>query len=354
MTWSVRALVVLAALLAGASPCGADRASAGFYVQRGEKALREKDWTTAQEQFRKATVEDPDHIPAYAGLGEALIGGGDRAGGLQALRKALALADGGATYPAAWGGTVTRVRKRVTEVDTAGTALEKIVEKYVADLSAFGGRWVKKDLEAAERALGDLRKVRPADRRTKALADALAKLDEATWQPLFNGKDSEGWLYMDNDLWKIQQGTFACSTAEDAYGTRTKATFRGDYDVRVEARLIEKHHPKGFFGIMTGLRSNDEHSSLCVDAGRLLWLEHRAKDDRVARFDALADRLPKSFDGKAWTVYEIRIRGANVEFAVNGEVVTRFTRDAGRDEGAIGVKVERANAAFRRIEWRPR
>ena len=346
--------IVLAVVLGAALPCAADRTAAEFFVQRGDKALRDKDWTTAQEQFRKAIEEDPENLPALSGLAEALLAAGDRTDGLKALRRAGTVANGGATMPAAWGIVAARVRKRLGEVDVAGTALDRIVEKHTADLAAYANRWIKKDPEAAAAAFEDMKRLRPDDKRTKQLGEALSRIDEATWLPLFNGKDGEGWLYLSAPTWTIQQGVIVCNLPSEAVGTRTKATYAGDYDIRVEAKLVELHDPKGFFAIMSGIKSHDDHSTLSIAKGRLLWMEEHApkKFDRL--FDALEDKLPKSFDANAWTVYEIRIRGENVQLVVNGEVVTSFSRPAGRDTGAIGLKVERAHTLVRRVEYRPR
>src|SRR5687768_11941422 len=113
---------VSAALLAGG--VAADRETAEFIAQRAEKALAARSWQEAERLFRKALEEDGTLLSARAGLGETLIGAGERAAGIAELRQFVEEAGPVAAAPPALAGVLARAKKRLTELDTLGTELE--------------------------------------------------------------------------------------------------------------------------------------------------------------------------------------------------------------------------------------
>lgn len=354
----IRPLVVgiaLAALFAAsAGPSAADRAGAEFYAQRGEKALRERDWSGATEEFRKATEEDATFALAHGGLGEALLGAGDRGGALVALRKAVSVAEAARPMPQAWTAPLARYRKRLAEIDTLGVALDKLVDKYAADLGSFVDRWAAKDPDTAAAALQDLARVKPGDPRMKALTAKVQKGEAAAWIPLFNGKDKAGWDWLEAKEWSVVQGVLVGAIDSKTLIARTKETYRGDFDIRMEAKLVFRPGATSGFFLLGALEREYRHSSFGILGPNLVWQEETGPKDAETRLSTAPAQVDPPFDPDDWTVYEMRFRGERVHAVVNGTVVGTFPRAAGREGGAVGLKIQNVQAQFRRIELRLR
>lgn len=341
-------------LLCAAVPALADRTAAEFYAQRGEKALREKDWAGAQEQLRKAMEEDPSYAPALGALGEALLGAGDRAGGLGALRKAVSLAEGTKPLPPAWVAPLGRFRKRLAEVDTAGVALDRIADKYVADLLAFGDRWVAKDPDTAAAALRDALTLRPADPRVKTLAAKIEKVESASWIPLFNGRDKSGWDWLDASPWFVAQGSLVGTIENRAMVAKTRESLRGDFDLRVEAKIVRRFDDLASFTLLGAWKAEYHHSSFGILGPNLIWHEEAGPRTFETKLSVPPSKVDPPFDPEQWTVYELRFRGAKIHAAVNGTVVATIDRGPERDAGSVGLMIQHVLVHFRRVEMRPR
>jgi len=348
------AACLVALLLAQATPSHADRTTAEFYAQRGEKALREKDWAGAQAQLTKAIEEDATYAPAHGALGEALLGAGDRAGGISALRKAIAVGDATKPLPAAWAAPMARFRKRLAELDTAGVALDRIADKYVADLLSFGDRWVSRDLESATAALKDLVRLRPDDPKVKALAAKVEKADAASWTPLFNGRDKAGWDRLESGEWFVAQGSLVGTIGNSTTSAKTKEWYRGDFDIRFEAKLVKRNGPSACFAVL-GAWTEDYHcSTFGVLGEKVVWLEEAGQGTFEPLLSAPLTKLKEPFIPEQWTVYEMRFRGDTIQGLVNGNVVVSAPRGPKRGGGAVGVKIQQVIVHFRRLEIRPR
>lgn len=350
-----RAVVVVAvALAAVADRSCADRAAAEFYAQRGEKALRDKDWATAAEQLRKAIEEDERYAPAHGALGEALLGAGDRAAGLAALRKAVAIADETKPVPPAWAAALARFRKRLAELDTSGVALDKLADRYVVDLLAFGEKWVSRDPETAASALKDLQRLRPSDPRVKVLAAKIEKAEAAMWVPLFNGRDKTGWDWLDAREWFVAYGALVGEVEKKAMVAKAKVSYDGDFDVRAEVRIVKRYGPGASFALLGAWKAEYHHASFGILGENLVYEEEAGPRVVDTKLQLKPSAATPPFDPESWTVYELRFRGESVFAAVNGVVVGTFPRLPARDRGAVGIRIQHVVAHFRRIEVRPR
>src|SRR5687767_13354459 len=188
-SWST-GLAVLLAIVCGWAD--ADRESSQFFVQRAEKALGARNWAEAEQHYRRALEEDPTNLPARHGLGEALLGAGQRGPGVEELRRFCEEASKANPLPPTWSGLLTKARKRLAELDVVGNELEKIVTDHAAALMAFAGRWKDKDRDAAGRALVQLLALRPGHAKATELLESLGSEPGVVWTPIFNGKDKEG------------------------------------------------------------------------------------------------------------------------------------------------------------------
>ncbi|MFO0934204.1 MAG: family 16 glycoside hydrolase [Planctomycetota bacterium] len=346
--------LVVSLLIASAGASFADRASADFYVQRGEKALREKDWATATEQLQKAIEEDERHVQAHGALGEALLGAGDRAAGLAALRKAVAIAEDTKPLPPGWVAPLARFRKRLAEIDTAGVALDRLVDKYVSDLLSFGERWAAKDFETVSVAVKELRRLRPGDPRVKTLGAKVEKAEAASWVPLFNGKDKTGWLWLDAREWFVASGSLVGDVEQKAMIAKSKESYAGDFDLRAEVRIVKRYGPGASFGLLGAFKGDADHASLGILGEHLLYEEVTGPRVVDKKLEVKPGAATPPFDPEQWNVYELRFRGEEIVVAVNGTVLGKYPRPPARDRGEVGIRIQHVIAHFRRIEVRPR
>ncbi len=73
------------------------------WVQKGDAHLQARQFTQALSAYQMGASFDPSHAPAFAGIGAASMGAGDRAGAARALQTAVRLAPESADYHAALG-----------------------------------------------------------------------------------------------------------------------------------------------------------------------------------------------------------------------------------------------------------
>lgn len=358
MRLALRALLIVVALLGGVTwvhaPAVADRTSADFFVQRGDKALKEKKWSEAQEHFKRALEEDEHHVAARVGLGDAFLGAGNRAAAIEAWRKAVAAGDATKPFPAAWTEPLARARKRLAEMDAAGNALAQIVDKHVEALVALADRWASKDPPVAAKALRDALKLRPG--HTKAAA-AFEKMGSPTgdWIPLFNGRNFDGWdLSDDIKVWTIEDGQMVVDIAgSGTLHMAHKRIFKGDFDIRVEAKILEIREGLCVFAIGGARKSPVLGSLLGVINGggfELLEQDGAEREAQKSTYTGSIANLPKPFDPAEWTTYELQYRGKSLHVLVNGEEEFVRDREPGRDSGAVSLITSMVRAAVRKVE----
>lgn len=337
----------------GAHEASADRAAAEFFSQRGEKATREKDWTGAQTAYRKALEEDATFLPAQLGLAESLLGAGDKGAGVEELRKMIEAADALSPVPPAWVAAVSKARKRLTEVDAAGAQLDQIADKYVADLLASTDRWLVKDPDGAGLSLREAARVRPDHPRVKALLDKLAKADAAAWTQLFNGKDKAGWLWLDASEWGVIQGNLVGNSPNRALLAKSQLSFRGDFDVRMEMRVVEKFKDS-MFVLMAAVKADARCSAFGLMGDLIGWEEEFDPSRHETKWNSRPSELPKPVDVMQWVTYEMRFRGNQCFAVINGDVVATLPRDPDRNDGAIGLRLQGVKVQVRKVEARTR
>ena len=126
-----RAAAVVAAvavLVAASFHALADRDSAKYFEERADKALRAKEWGEAEQGYRKALTEDPTYHPARYGLGEALLGAGQRDAAVAEFRKFVTDAKSTTPLPDGWAAVIQKAEKRLEGLDVAGNELRALVD----------------------------------------------------------------------------------------------------------------------------------------------------------------------------------------------------------------------------------
>jgi hypothetical protein len=323
-------------------------------VQRGDKALRERDWPTAQAQYRKAIDEDPTHLLAHAGLADALLGAGDKGAAILELRAAVQISNATKDMPKTWLSTAARLRKSLADLDAASVAIDKITDTYVTGLLALADRFVAKDPDTVAAVLADVRRLRPDEPRAKALAEKLFKADAASWTPLFDGKDKAGWDWMESSGWWVTQGCLACNVLSTALIAKTKVSYRGDFDVRMEAKFVKRYGDAPAFGLLALMKGEYDHPTFGVEIERVSWVEEHTKTSFETIVAVTSAELKHPIDFSDWNTYEMRFRGDQMQAVLNGQVLRTMPRPKERDEGTIGLRVQTAQVQFRRVEVRQR
>jgi hypothetical protein len=345
------ALALLSSLLVPLR-AGADRAACEFFASRAQKALDSRTWAAAQEDFRRALEEDATYLPARHGLAEALLGGGDRDGGVQELRAFVEGVAGDASAPPAWTALAARAKGRLAALDAATARLDQITGRRAADLVSLAERWAAKDPGLARSALAEALALRPDDPKAREAVEKLgAPAGRAT--SVFDGKTWDAWLGPIPREYSIAGGVLIADVPrEAAVHLLGKQAWEGDLDVRMEARLVEDRtadHPMLF--LLHSLATDAEtHSTFGVLDVDLVWYEERAGRPREDVFASPLASLAKPIDPKQWTTYELRYRKDKVHAFVNGEEVHVADRPADRTRGGVGVRVQNGKVEFRRIE----
>lgn len=356
MTARVRAAAaVMAFLVAAALPALADRESAKFFEDRGEKALRTKSWAEAEQNYRKALAEDGTYHPARFGLAEALLGAGQRDAAVTEFRRFVADARAATPLPEGWAPVVARAEKRLETLDAAGNELRALVDAHVATLLSFARKYAKGDADVATKALRRILSLRPGHAQATQLLESLGRSPKGEPVPLFDGASLRGWTDGNPPLWQVRDGAIEGTIRDAACVCRTEASFDGDFDVRCEMRIVQEFPGPTLFALCTAYDGKEGHYTWGLFRGQFLFQEdlNDADDREIARVSPSALKGPAP-DTKSWMTFEVRFRGADVTVLVNDEEVAREPRAAGRTGGFVGLKVQNCKAQFRKIEVVPR
>lgn len=335
-------------LLAAALPTFADRETAKFFADRGEKALKDGDASAAEEHFRRALEEDGEFAPARFGLAQALIQAEQREDGITELKKSVAELG----TDASWKSTQQKARKLLDELDRSGAALRALVDAHVEELVSFAKKWVKKDEDTAVRALWAALELQPGHPKASELIESLGHSPKGPPRPLFDGASLGGWMEMGPPRWKVEDGALVGDVKDGAYIGRTVQSHEGDFDVVMEARLAEAYDGPAYFALAPAFDGKDGHYSFGLLRGKLLFQEDVDPETDREVYDA---NPPHDFDPKAWHVYELRFRGTQVAALLDGEVIATDTeRPDSRRGGFVGLKCQHCRFEVRRIEITPR
>src|SRR5688500_14771319 len=91
----------------------------------------------------------------------------------------------------------------------------------------------------ARAALREALELRPGDAAIGARLEKLGGEVPVPVLPVWNGKDWTGWLDPIPSSWTVSDGTIVGDATDEITVVRGKGAFRGNFDVRVEARLLQ-------------------------------------------------------------------------------------------------------------------
>jgi len=176
------------------------------------------------------------------------------------------------------------------------------------------------------------------------------------FQPIFNGRDLEGW---DGDprLWRVQDGAIVGSTEGVALERNSFLIYRrplADFHLKVETLLrggnsgiqFRSEALPGWVvrGLQADMAAGNHWSSIYEEGGKrgIVAPGWRGKAETVV--------LPE-----AWNDYEVICRGELIQLKVNG-LLTAELRDRTRLEGVIALQLHRGPAMevrFRNLRVKP-
>lgn len=179
-----------------------------------------------------------------------------------------------------------------------------------------------------------------------SLSCAAAATGEASWQPLFNGKNLDGWHnpYDWGKAW-VEDGQIVLQ-ADKKFFLVTDKTYR-DFIFEGEVKIPERPSNSGFmfrchaehnkvFGYQAEVDPSDRQwSGGLYDEGRRGWLNPRSDDPESA--NAFVAATKGAFKRLEWNHYRIHCVGPSIRIYVNGVLTTDYVDTTDR-EGYIAIQ----------------
>ena len=350
----VRTAVLALSLVLVPADALADRSTAESHAASGETALQAKDWVQAETHFRKALAEDASLLTARYGLSQALLGSGRGTPGIEELRKFVTDVKADAKAPPAWKSLAVNAEKQLKAIDASSADLQKILHRWADDLVAFARRAAPKDASTAKQAARRALELRPGD---KGAAEVLEKLGESAKGPpvvLFNGMDLRNWSKAEFPDFQVEGGYLIGFVRKGSRIAYADHPVEGDFDMRMEARLLEEHEGDPLVSLVLYGTGSFDYLSLGIINRKAYFVDRTTEIEKEILLRKPITELKKPFDPEQWTTYEMRFRGDSVLALVNGEVIATEKRSERRKSGFVGINIQGAKAAVRKVEVQPR
>lgn len=349
---SARRTVVLCAILVAAlvAFAWADRDSAVYFADRGDKALRAREWADAEAEYRKSLGEDETFLPARHGLAEALLGADRRDEGVAELRRFIEEMERAPSPPGSWMALLGKARSRIAKIDATGAKLLEMEDAHVADLLKLARKWQKKDPDVAVKALRRVLLVRPGHEDAVALIEAMGFSPMGEPRSLFNGEDLSGWTDSAYPQWQVKDGELIAEQKDQAAAARTETVHGGNFDLRMEARFLVPNPGTSLFAVQGCYDGKDGAYTFGCIENKLIFKEDLEDGEtrEVGRYPVAG------FDREKWNVYELRFRADTVTAVLNGVEIATDPRAEKRATGFVGILAQNCRFAVRRIEVVPR
>lgn len=353
----VRVGLALGAWLLGALPAVSDPETAQAALGAGRSALGRKDWAAAKAQFQRALDEDPTLLEAQLGLGEAQAGGGDREQAARSLRALLLTIEELKERSEEQVALYSRARKRLPQLGGEDAALDLLVRKHADLLASLSSKWASKDPGVAAEAAQAALRLAPDHAKATDLRARAAQAGSRKPIAIFNGRDGVGFEPLTKE-WRVEDGLLIGDVTEGAYLLPSQERWAGDFDILMEASIVEAYTANGppFLAVMGGFVDRDHHLRLgCLRTG-ILWRETFGPTEAETRdlADVPLARIDPKLTPKSWITYEMRFRGKHVIALVAGKEIGRAPRPKERPECQVVLTVQCCKAAIRRLEITPR
>ncbi len=342
-------LLAAVLLLGSAGTARADRESAKFFAVRGERSLAERKWGEAEEHYRRALQEDGTFLQARHGLAQALLGAGRTADAVAELRTFVAEAEALPDPPSDVRLLRTRAEKQLGEIDASAVELERIAARFAGGLVELAKKWESKDRTLAEKALRNALAVKPGHPKAEEALKRLG-LPSVRAISLFNGKDLDGWALHAPPYWQVKDGVIVGEVKDAGLSMRTDRMYDGDFDVRIEAQVLQVLASPYMFCLQTCWKDGYNAYHVGYADGHVTFFEKTVPEGRREILAPFVEDLKTPFDKQGWNLYEMRLRKGEVSTYVNGELLAKEPRASGREGGFLGLYIQNVRVAFRRLE----
>jgi hypothetical protein len=156
------------------------------------------------------------------------------------------------------------------------------------------------------------------------------------WIELFNGKDTTGWRQAGKGNFTVEDGALVTHGGMGMLWYEAKSF--GDYTLQVEWKV--DHHCNNS-GIFVRFPDKSDDPWYAVNNGYEIQIDDCDKKGLKYQTGAIYDHHPAtkvaSKPAGQWNLYEITIVGQHYTVVLNGERVTEFDGERGR-EGYIGLQ----------------
>lgn len=160
------------------------------------------------------------------------------------------------------------------------------------------------------------------------------------WQPLFNGKNLNGWHILPGGDWKAGKGiiTGTSSAAESRHGLLVSDKTFSDFEIEIDYKAVkgnsglyfrceEVKDAVGVFGFQAEIDPDKDAGGLYETGGRA-WVVQPTPQD-----------VKKWFKPGAWNTMKVRAQGKDITVWVNGIQSAKLVNDPGRTSGHIALQL---------------
>jgi tetratricopeptide (TPR) repeat protein len=340
-------------LLLLASFAAADEEAAAFFTARGAEALAKGDLKEAQAQFEKALGNHAGYFPARLGLAKTARAGGKTDDALRQLEAILDAAEGKTLDPAS-SAALKEARNLLGEMDKPRLEYRDAVSEYVSKLLALARRSEDANPELARRCVDRILAVCPDHPGALLLkaaipASVLAPKPKANEEPLFNGKDLQG--FADHaPIFSVKKGVVVAEAVNGSWLLRTERVLKGDYSVEYEARVLQDAGDKPCLALGFGFRKEERTYQIEVHVDYLLFRIRDFATDQTQKFGRIDFyRLKTPLDRTKWNVFRVDVRDNVATVSVNGESFASNPASPGTYDGQAMIMAQDAVGEVRRI-----
>lgn len=169
-----------------------------------------------------------------------------------------------------------------------------------------------------------------------------ASANQAQWQPLFNGKNLDGWVEDTPNVWNVRDGMIVGRHAGQKWNDflRTRDWFQ-DFELSLDFRLLNGVGNSGVQFRSVNAEKEHELSGYQADIGQTYWgcLYDESRRNRILA-QAPAAAL-ESLDKNGWHTYLIRAQGNHIFLTLDGIQTVDYTEtEPGiRTRGLIALQV---------------
>ncbi len=179
---------------------------------------------------------------------------------------------------------------------------------------------------------------------------------QATWIPLFNGKDLTGWKNNGEEKWVVEQGTILCESTANKYGyLTTEKTYR-DFQLRLKfkgeaagnsgvffhSRItgIDPEHGPDIEGMQVEVDPNlGKHTGGLYESGGRGWVKMPTAEGEQA------------LKPGEWNDLEVSVKGNHIVTQLNKVKIVDYTDTTPKfTDGVIGLQIHTGGGV--RMRWK--